>query len=71
MIVYLGLLPLGELSKPFSGGSFFGRALIALVVPVYEKVSGEPVKPPPRPESESPARPVSKEPVYNPSSKQW
>ena len=41
VIVFIGLLPVGFLGRPFSQGSFVGRTLIRYVVPVYEEVSGK------------------------------
>lgn len=41
IIVFVGLLPVGFLAKPFSQGSFVGRNLIRYVVPLYEEVSGK------------------------------
>ena len=40
-IVFVGLLPIGILGRPFSQGSFVGRSLIRYVVPLYEGVSGK------------------------------
>jgi uncharacterized membrane protein required for colicin V production len=41
IIVFIGLLPLGFLNRPFSQGSLVGRNLIHYVVPVYETVTGK------------------------------
>ncbi len=37
--VFIGLMPIGFLGKPFSTGSWFGRTLIRYVVPVYEEIT--------------------------------
>lgn len=71
IIVYLWLLPLGELSKPFSGGSFFGRNLIQFIVPVYEKVAGEPVRSTPQAGTNEPSPQTPKPSAYTPSSKRF
>lgn len=42
LIVFIGLMPLGFISVPFRQGSFLGRGLIHLVVPLYEKIAGQP-----------------------------
>jgi len=42
LIVFIGLMPLGFVSLPFAQGSFIGRNLIRLIVPVYEKIAGQP-----------------------------
>lgn len=40
IVVFIGLLPLGALGRPFSSGSFLGRNLIRFVVPVYDELAG-------------------------------
>ena len=42
LIVFIGLMRFGIVSEPFAQGSFIGRNLIHLVVPVYEKIAGQP-----------------------------
>jgi hypothetical protein len=42
LIVFCGLLPIGVAKKPFADGSFIGRHLIRWVVPVYDKLTGQP-----------------------------
>jgi hypothetical protein len=40
VIVFVGLIPLGPVTKPFSTGSITGRILIRTIVPVYDHLAG-------------------------------
>lgn len=71
VIVYLGLLPIGVLNRPFANGSFFGRTLIRFVVPVYETVAGEEPRPKSAEADKPKSPPAQKRPAYNPSSRQF
>jgi uncharacterized membrane protein required for colicin V production len=40
IIVFIGLMPLGPIAKPFSSGSITGRILIRAIVPAYHHLAG-------------------------------